>query len=434
MNTLDVPSKKESGMSKLEIRFLTKMNNKKSFGILLVLLLFFTNIFSIRGYDSDLYRNFTKIVLCILIIYTFFHWDKLKNIHIRFKKFVLGLIIIPILGFIPAYILHGQGILASLLGAHINLGYFFFFFLFLIKAKEEQIVKIFCILGICWSCIELVQQFTYPTYWFATRGDNFGQSLEIRNGIYRYSILGREFGLILLFYCFERFMHEKSSKYLLGILIALVGIYLLATRQIMAMSIICLFAGLFMMKKISVGSFVLIAIVSIIIYANAKTLFGEFIEMTESVDKDYIRFLAYEFYGITYNKDSILAFLLGNGVPYPPSAYSQEIDKYEQSFGLWRADIGIVGMYSWYGIIYAILILWFFTYVFKHRKYIDSYLLMYVLFMAGTSVMLHHFGYKLSNVITGCFIFYLIEMNISKNKQRLNSLCKNEIQHYNTSI
>ena len=219
-------------------------------------------------------------------------------------------------------------------------------------------------------------------------------------------------------------MHEKSSKYLLGILIALVGIYLLATRQIMAMSIICLFAGLFMMKKISVGSFVLIAIVSIIIYANAKTLFSEFIEMTESVDKDYIRFLAYEFYGITYNKDSILAFLLGNGVPYPPSAYSQEIDKYEQSFGLWRADIGIVGMYSWYGIIYAILILWFFTYVFKHRKYIDSYLLMYVLFMAGTSVMLHHFGYKLSNVITGCFIFYLIEMNISKNKQRLNSLCK----------
>ena len=338
------------------------------------------------------------------------------------------------LGFIPAYILHGQGFLASLLGAHINLGYFFFFFLFLIKAKEQQIVKIFCIFGIFWSGIELVQQFTYPTYWFATRGDTFEHSIEIRNGIYRYNVLGREFGLILLFYCFERFMLEKSRKYLLGIIIALVGIYLLATRQIIAMSVVCLFAGLFMMKKISIGSFMLIAIVAAIIYANAETLFGEFIEMTESVDKDYIRFLAYEFYGITYNKGNILAFLLGNGSPYAPSSYFQEIDNLEQSFGLYRADIGVVGMYSTFGIMYVIMILWFFIYVFRHRKFIDTYLLMYVLFMAGTSIMLHHFAYSLSNVITGCFIFYLIEINITKNKQRLQNELLYEIQHRNSGI
>lgn len=409
------------------------MDNKKLFGII-VLLLFLTNIFSIKGYDSDLYRNSTKIVLCIIILYTFFHRNELNKTHIRFKKFVLGLIIIPMLGFIPAYILHGQGILASLLGAHINLGYFFFFFLFLIKAKEEQIIKIFCILGICWSGIELIQQFTYPTYWFATRGDTFEHSIEIRNGIYRYNVLGREFGLILLFYCFERFMHEKSRKYLLGIIIALVGIYLLATRQIIAMSVVCLFAGLFMMKKISIGSFMLIAIVAAIIYANAETLFGEFIEMTESVDKDYIRFLAYEFYGITYNKGNILAFLLGNGSPYAPSSYFQEIDNLEQSFGLYRADIGVVGMYSTFGIMYVIMILWFFIYVFRHRKFIDTYLLMYVLFMAGTSIMLHHFAYSLSNVIIGCFIFYLIEINITKNKRRLQKEPVYEIQHRNPSI
>lgn len=409
------------------------MDNKKLFGII-VLLLFFTNIFSIKGYDSDLYRNSTKIVLCIIILYTFFHRNELNRIHIRFKKFVLGLIIIPLLGVIPAYILHGQGILASLLGAHINLGYFFFFFLFLIKSKEEQIIKIFCILGVCWSGIELIQQFTYPTYWFATRGDTFEHSIEIRNGIYRYNVLGREFGLILLFYCFERFMHEKSKKFLLGIIIALVGIYLLATRQIMAMSVACLFAGLFMMRKISIVSLALITIVAVIIYANAETLFGDFIEMTESVDKDYIRFLAYEFYGITYNKSSVLAFLLGNGSPYAPSSYYREIDNLEQSFGLYRADIGIVGMYSTFGIVYVTMILWFFIYVFRHRRYIDTYLLMYVLFMAGTSIMLHHFAYSLSNVITGCFIFYLIEINITKNKRRLQNKPLYEVQHRNPGI
>lgn len=408
--------------------------NNRIFICILVLLLFFSNIFSIKGYDSDLYRNLTKVVLCILILYTYFHRASLNTNYIRFKNFVLGLIIIPFLGFIPAYILHGQGFLMSLFAAHINLGYFFFFFLFLIKAQEKQIIKIFCILGICWSCIELVQQFTYPTYLFATRGDTFEHSIEIRNGIYRYNVLGREFGLILLFYCFEKFMYKKNNKYLIGVIIALVGIYLLATRQIMVMSVICLFAGLFIMKKINVGSFVLVGIVSVLIYVNSDKLFGEFIEMTENVDSDYIRFLSYEYYGITYNKGSWLAFIFGNGSPFAPSEYFQEINKLELSFGLYRADIGIVGMYSLYGIIYVILILWFFIYVFKQRKYIDPYLLMYVLFMAGTSIMLHHFSYSLSNIIIGCFIFYLIEINISKNKNKLKNQHIYEIQCRNTGV
>lgn len=392
------------------------MCDKKIIG-LLVLLLILTNIFSIRGYDSDLYRHLTKLILLVLILYVFLNWNKLKNIQIQFKKFVIGLMIIPMLGFIPAYILHRQGIFTSLLGANLNLGYFLFFFLSLIKAKEQQIVKIFCILGICWSCIELIQQFTYPTYWFATRYDESERSIEIRNGIYRYGVIGYNFGLILLFYCFEKFMSEKRGKYLIGIIIGLMGVYLLATRQTIAMSVVCLFAGLFIMKRISFRSLVFIIIISIIIYANANVLLGEFVEMTKDIDEDYIRFLAYEFYGLTYNKGSLLAFLLGNGTPNPPSSYYNEIDNLEQDLGLYRADIGIVGMYSLYGIIYVIMILCFFIYVFRQRKYIDPYLLMYVLFMAGTSIMLHHFAYDLYNVVIGCFILYLIEINIAKNKE-----------------
>ena len=200
------------------------------------------------------------------------------------------------------------------------------------------------------------------------------------------------------------------------------------------MSVICLFAGLFLMKKISFKSLLLIGVVSLLVYVNANTLFGEFIEMTEEVDEDYVRFWAYEFYGLTYNKGSILAFLLGNGSPYPPSRYFREIDNIEQSFGLWRADIGIVGMYSQYGIIYVGIILWLFYYVFKQRKYIDTYLLMYVLFMAGTSIMLHHFAYKLSIVIIGCFILYLIEQNINKNKKRLSNQNIHEVQCNDTDL
>ena len=103
-------------------------------------------------------------------------------------------------------------------------------------------------------------------------------------------------------------MQIKRRSYLVGMLIALIGIYLLATRQIIVMSAVCLFAGLFIMKKISIGNFMFLGIFSIIIYLNANSLFGDFIEITKEVDEDYIRFLAYEFYGITYNKGKRIGF------------------------------------------------------------------------------------------------------------------------------
>ena len=399
------------------------MLNRKIIGIAL-LLLFLSDSFSIRGYDADLYRNMARLFLCVFAMYTLIRRSELKKFNIRLKWFVLGLIIIPFLGFIPAYILHEQNIILSFIGASKNIGYVFFFYLLLIQIEEKKIVKTFCILGFCWVFIELIQQFTYPHYWFASRYETYEKSIEVRNGIYRYSVAGVEFGLILLFYCFERFMLLRNIKYLVGIIAGLVGVYLTTTRQVIAMSIICLFVGMFLMKKIKFWSFVFFCAVSLIVYMNVDTLFGEFIKMTEDVDEDYIRFHAYRFYGITYNDGDSLAFLLGNGSPYPPSSFYKEISKYEEVFGLFIADIGIVGMYSQYGIIYVMMILWFFVYVFKHRKYLDLYLQLYVLFMAGTSIMLHHFAYKIPIVVTGAFILYLIEQNIAKNKRLLRGIKK----------
>lgn len=405
--------------------------DKRNIGIAL-LLLFMTNIFSIKGYDTPIYKNATIVVLALLALYTFLCLGKLKNEHIRLRKFVWGLILIPFLGFIPAYILHGQGIAMSIISAHIHVGYFIFFFLFLTKIREQEVLKIFCLFGVCWSIIEILQQFTYPIYWFGTRYETYDRDIEIRNGIYRFMVYGVNFGLILLFYSFEKFISLKRKLYLAGILIALIGVYLLATRQIIVMSVICLFIGLFIMKKIHIGSLVFLGIFSTIVYLKADMLFGDFVEMTKEVDEDYIRFLAYDFYGVTYNKGSILAFLLGNGTPKSPSKYFQEITNYQEYYGLYRDDVGLIGIYSLYGIIYVIMIIWFYWYVFRNRKYLSPYLQMYVLYMAGTSVMLLHFGAHLTTIVTGSFILYLIEKNIARNKSTKTN--QHEIQCNNSRL
>ena len=51
---------------------------KKKIGIAL-LLLFMTNIFSIKGYDSPIYKNAIITILALLALYTFLCLGKIKN-------------------------------------------------------------------------------------------------------------------------------------------------------------------------------------------------------------------------------------------------------------------------------------------------------------------------------------------------------------------
>ena len=243
--------------------------------------------------------------------------------------------------------------------------------------------------GVFWCAMEIIQQFTYPHIWFATRMETRDQAIEIRNGIYRLNMEGREFGLLLLFYSFQKYIEKNRKIFLLGILLGLVGIYMLATRQIIAVALGCLFYALWVKHKIKIGVMLGLIAIGGFIYLNFETLFGDYIQMTEDMDENYIRFIAYNYYGLEYNNGSLLAAIIGNGDP-GRSAYGMEIARLE-NFGLYRADIGIVGMYSLYGIFYVLVIIVFFAYTIKKRKYIAVYLQMYILYMLVTSIMLHHF-------------------------------------------
>ena len=126
--------------------------------------------------------------------------------------------------------------------------------------------------------------------------------------------------------------------------------------------------------------------------------------------------MSYEYYGISQNGGNLFQILLGNGCPGRNSQYAIEINKLEEVYGLFRADIGIVGMYSQYGLLYVINILAFFMYCFKMRKYIDLYLRMFIIFMITTSIMLWHFGLNFERISIMCLILYLIDKSISQHK------------------
>lgn len=383
----------------------------KTFFIIFLIILF-SQGFSLISWNQTFGGQITKIILVILTLFCLVNAKCIPRTPMN--KYVISLMVIPFVSILGAYLGHNQGILIGFNATLFSLTYVFFFMLYILKIDEKKILNLCVAFGIFWTFMEVLQQFTYPHIWFATRYDTFDKAIEIRNGIYRFNMEGREFGLLLLFFSFQRYLETSRRKFLIGIIVGLVGVYMLATRQIMAAAILSLLFALLIMHKLKISTFLGLTTISLLIYANMDTLFGDYINMTKDVDDDYIRFMSYEYFGLEYNKGQLLPMLIGNGLN-GTSAYGREIESLGD-IGLFREDIGIVGMYSLYGLFYILTIIAFFIYILRNREYIDVYLLMYVFYMFVTTIMLHHFGYSPHHIMTLCILLYLIEKSINRHK------------------
>lgn len=384
---------------------------------------------SFIAFDKILWDRLSRVSALIILIYLIVHAG-FKTHYGKLPKMITTLIVLPFISIIPAYIIHNQSFSDSLVTTSIHLIYVFFFLLVYWNIDERKLLKFCLTIGIIYCIIEIVQQFTYPQFWFGNN-DESEKDISIRNGMLRFGVWGSEFAVLLFMYSYEKCLTSKRKLYpIIAFTLALIGIYLISTRQILVASIICCLLGLLFLKKIKLSYFLILFIIGYCIYSYSDVLFGDYIEKTNSEDWSLeARLLAYEFYGIEYNKGNLLAMLLGNGMNRLGTSYGTEIYKMENLFsegvGLYRVDIGYVGMYSWFGIFYVLTVLYFFYYVWKERKYIDLYLKLYAWYMFMTGIMLHHFGCKIHIICMSCIICYLIEKSIRRNKKYNHNLNKN---------
>ena len=413
------------------------MNSRFIFFILMLLM--FTNCMSYVGFDDiKLLGKVSRVFMLFLVPLTIVMWNRFPKTTLVRCAFLL--MTFQLLSIVGAYAVHNQGFMDSFVVTSYALVYLVFPFMYVLNIKEETLKKLFIVIGIWWAFTMLIQQFTYPTYWFCN-AQYHEEGVGMRNGVYRFGIAGTTYGLLMLFYALQRYMDKPKFVYLILMAIGIMGVYLTCTRQIMAASAGCILVGMWLKGKIKIGALIGIAVIGLLIYRYSDALFGEYVEMTESVDKDYIRFISYEFYGLEYNKGNPIAILLGNGIARGTTAYGHEMENYMKGYGLNQSDIGLVGEYSLHGIIYVFVILYIFWYVFKNRKYIDLYLQLYMLYVCVTSVMLLHFRCSLGTFGT-CVVLYMIDRCITRKKRairdayinRRQSLTNNDLQHPHTRI
>jgi hypothetical protein len=392
------------------------MKNAKLIGVGIIFLVFI-NFWSFRPIEEYYKHIELLITLGICFFFLFSHKKFHKQMH--FKYYVLLFMLLPFLSVISCYFIHGQAIYLTVFALRLHFCWLFYFILHYIQMSVREILKIYIFIACVWVLLEVIQQFTYPIYYFYTRLRPGEEWVGIRGGIYRYMITGTFYAVfVLLYYLQNSYMSNKKKTNLFFLLFFLTGIYLNMTRQIMVAILFCLFITPFMVNMIKPAKkirYVLgIICVLVLIYYFRNNLWGE--ELTETTteqinDEDYVRFASFRFY-LNY-WDHWSCFIFGNGLYHKTSLYGKYMDYVEKDLGLFRWDVGIIGELSSYGIIYIVTYLLFCFYFFYKYRDIELYLKLYFIFTLMIVILVFPFRNGHEFIFFSTFL-YLCDLSLNK--------------------
>lgn len=298
-------------------------------------------------------------------------------------------------------------------------GLAFFYLLKIWRVNPSSLIKLITLFCIVWVAIEIGQQFTYPNYWFAGRGEDNTGNVENRMGLWRFYIWGVDFVMIAWCFFYGKLYSLKNKSlvnYLLVVLFA-VGLLCYGSRKHIMALFFSIAAGFLFSGKIKnkfrIG-FVCFLVSLVIIY-----YFGEaFIEMSAEQDEmqgageDFIRWICANYF-INDFSQSVLYPFFGSG--YGGKVLSDYLEFLKTDYHFYQADIGIIGYYSQVGLIgVSAIILYIYKFI-QNWKYID---IEYKLFFIMKMVMIvfdFWMMWAVGIVAYGTFL-YMLDENINKNK------------------
>lgn len=225
---------------------------------------------------------------------------------------------------------------------------------------------------------------------------------------------GSGYIVITYFIALTQYFINKEIKYLLLCFVALIIFVLLGTRQLLAaialLTIFSLILGQQVKSKAGFGILIVIAVIPV--FFLFKDIFIAMFELSQSQVgniESNIRVKAAIFFLFEFFPNQ-LAYFIGNGVPSSNSSYGMEIANYMESFGFYQSDIGLIGDYTKFGVLFVIgqlviMIRIIFTRIPEKYMFIKYNFLgiAMVLFMGKGS-----FGSG-DNIVINCLLLYILD-------------------------
>jgi len=356
-----------------------------------------------------------------LVIVVAMHYHAIDEERMQFRFNVLLFLLLPLVSMIPAAIFHNQSFWLSFSILRTNFAWLLYFVLHIFKVPRKFVITWMTIVGVVWALLTIIQQFTFPYYWFYTR-DAITSGDFFRAGLYRFMLDPHLFGTFIVIYYYNSFLVNWKWQSLLIVIIGLVGFYCYTTRQVALAVVICMvIISVMQPGRAKYVALSVMAIGFILLLLNLDALLGSYIELTsEQLAKDNIRIYSAKYFLFEY-WPHWTTVLFGNGAEHMNSDYGKEIAGLGENLGYFKGDVGLISPLSTFGILYVLNIIFVNlkglrpSYYGTAKSYFLPALFLYSLMLLLIS---EHYAYPAA-IPYFCMIFYLVDKSYWKRRGEL---------------
>lgn len=381
------------------------------FVFLILLALDFFDCIPIKNtFNLPLTRQLLGIGITILTI------PQLLSRRCIFRNEYIIIIVSLILCSFSSYILYNQNFYESFKGiSNYLFGLSIYLYALHFRINESFVLKLLIILSLCFLTILIIQQFSYPKYIFCGRIEReWNQTLEIRMGLYRFTLHGIWLVVLTMMLVFPKLMSLKNGRfwYIVLFVLLLGSVVINLERKVLYSCFATLLIGLLYYRGFTYKKMILFLFIIAVSFFLLKYM-EDLNERTNSElnDSNFVRFLAMKYFLFDMNS-SVLYYLFGAGLP-GASSLGNKIDKLEDVYSYFLVDIGVIGYMVKVGIIGLISYLLVVYKIISKRHGLDIGLLMF-LFSFLLVCIFKFWGNHISDIATFSIYMYLINCNIRR--------------------
>lgn len=289
------------------------------------------------------------LILALLALYVVY--GEQRNIPKHFIYPILLIIASSCTSMFMANLSRDQALGATIYAQRAVFYYLLYFLLHQLKIRPKDLEILFISFGILYVILYFIQYFLYPTKIFDTY-------VRFDRGTIRIYMAGSAYLAAAFLIFVQLFLRTNRVKFLLLILLFFSVFILTGGRQTLAiMSLVFLLFLIFDKKvKSKLLLFILGLVGSLLVYIIFQDIFSAlFIRSQKDLSQggDYIRIQASYFFLTDFYKSGI-AYLTGNGVHAPGTSYAMEIQRYQVNYGYYLSDIGLIGNFVQYGMLFLL--------------------------------------------------------------------------------
>ena len=312
----------------------------------------------------------------LLSIFTLYSYIFKKGIEKKvIDRFIIYFIFCMVLSTVTANLYWDQSFIVSLKEYKYFYIYFLYFLPILLNIEKERLNRILIILFLFSVFIFLIDFVTFPDPLFSYRTEERREGRTI-------FFFGQGFTFLGGFYFLNKYVTEKKIIFLILFAIACGCLFLLTQSRMNLLALGLGFFLIFLTSNFSKKYFIAFALVviSTVVYTSTN-IFSGVKEASKDQSQNYkedIRLQAHNYF-LTSFQGGPATVIFGNGFPSADSKLGLESLR-GNLLGYWTADVGLTGIFSYFGLLGVLVWLLLFYYVLKikvseNSMYIKGYFL-----------------------------------------------------------